>query len=152
MGAACSFEHRFQARGIGRQRRQRNVHVPGSERFLPVGRAALADVSELGRAGRHALPELRREAVKRLLRHAQRLQAVVGEGNGDPGVAGRIRGGPAGVDHGVQPSDQLPSGVTVVDAEQQIGADVGGRSWVERPALDVVEFEDAWCQVHVVHF
>ena len=130
VGAACPLGHRRQPRGVGRQRRQRHVHVGGSKRLFPIGRAAVADVAQLGRAGRHALPELRREAVQRLLGHAQRLQALVGEGNGDPGAAGGVRSGPAGVDHRVQPPQQLPPGPAVVNAQQQVGADVGRRSWV----------------------
>jgi hypothetical protein len=116
MGAACPLDHRRQPRGVGRQRRQRHVDVGGSKRLLPIGRAAVADVAQLGRAGRHALLELRREAVQRFLWHAQRLQALVGEGNGDPGAAGRVGGGPAGADHRVQPPQQLPPGRAVVDA------------------------------------
>ena len=152
VGAAGPLDHRRQPRGVGRQRRQRDVDLGGSERLLPVGWAALADVAELGRAGRHALPELRREAVQRLLRHAERLQARVGEGNGDPGAAGRVGGGPAGVDHRVQPPQQLPPRRAVVDAQQQVGADVGRRSWVEHPTLDVVELEaDRLRRAHGVH-
>ena len=69
-----------------------------AERLLPVLGAALADVAQLGGAGGHALPELRREAVERGLRHPERLQALVGEGDGDPGVAGRIGRRPSRVD------------------------------------------------------
>ena len=101
MGAAGPLDHRRQPRGVGRQRRQRHMDISGSERLLPIGRAALAHVTELGRAGRHALLELRCEAVQRRLGHAQGLQTLVGEGNRDPGAAGRVGGGLAGADHRV---------------------------------------------------
>jgi hypothetical protein len=142
VGAACPLDHGRQPRGVGRQRRQRDVDIGGSERLLPIGRAAVADIAELRRARRHALPELRREAVQRALRHPQRLQALVGEGNGDPGAASRVGGGPTGVDHRVQTPHQLPSRPAGIDAQQQVGADVGGRSWVKCPALDVVKLQD----------
>ena len=132
---------RLEARRVGREHRQRDVHVGRAERLLPVLRAALADVAELGRARRHPLPELRREAVERVLRHAERLETVIGEGDGDPGVVRRIGRRPAGVDDRVQPPHQLPSRRAVVDAEQQVGADVRRRSLVQRAALDVVELE-----------
>ena len=53
----------------------------------------------LGRARGHALPELGREAVERRLRHAQRLQPVVGEGDREP----RARA-PAGATAGPSPT------------------------------------------------
>ena len=115
----------------------------GAERLLPVLGAALADVAQLGRAGRHPLAELRREAVERVLRHAERLQPLVGEGDGDPGVVRGIGRRASRVDHGVQPPHQLASGGAVVDAQQQVGADVRRRSLVQRAALDVVELEAA---------
>ena len=90
VGPACPLDDRLEPLGVGRERGQRDVHVRRAERLLPVLGAALADVAQLGRARRHALPELRREAVQRVLRHAERLEAVVGEGDGDPGVAGRV--------------------------------------------------------------
>jgi hypothetical protein len=64
MGAAGPLDHRRQPRGIGRQRRQRDMDIGGPERLLPIAGAALADVTEVGRAGRHALLELGCEAVQ----------------------------------------------------------------------------------------
>ena len=80
----------LEPRGIGRERGQRDVHVGSTEWLLPVGGAALPHVAQLDRARRHPLLELRREAVERVLRHAERLQALVGEGHGDPGAVPRL--------------------------------------------------------------
>jgi hypothetical protein len=74
------------------------MDIGGPQRLLPVVRAALADVAQFGRPRGHSLPELRREALQRVLRHTERLQALVGEGSGDPSVLGRVGGGPAGID------------------------------------------------------
>ena len=137
----CPLGERLQACRIGREHRQRDVHVGRPERLLPVLGAALADVAELGRARRHPLPELWREAVERVLRHAQRLETVIGEGDRDPGVVRRIGRRPAGVDERVQTPHQFPSRRSVVDAEQQIPAHIGRGSLVQRAALDVVELE-----------
>ena len=93
------------------------------------------------RARRHPLAELRCEAVQRGLRHSQRLQAVVGERDGDPGVLRGIRGRRAGVDDPLQPPYQLASGGAIVDAKQHVGADVRRGTFVERPCLDVVQLE-----------
>ena len=95
---ARALEHRFQPGCVRRQRGERHVDVGGPERLLPVGRAALADVAQLGCPRGHPLPKLRREAVQRVLRHTERLQPLVGESSGDPGVLGRIGGRPAGID------------------------------------------------------
>ena len=114
----------------------------GAERLLPVGRAALADVAQLGGTGRHPLAELGREAVERVLRHTERLQALIGEGDRDPRVVSGIGRRPSRVDERVQPSHELAAGGAVVDAQQQVGADVGRGSLVQRAALDVVELED----------
>ena len=118
------------------------------EWFLPVGRVALADVAELGCPRGHSLAELRGEAVQRVLRHAERLQALVGEGRGDPGVVGGIGGGPAGIDDREQPAHQLATGRAVVHANQQIGTDVRARPLVQSATLDVVELQGHaqwWC-------
>ena len=79
-------------RRVRRQDREGDVDVRRAERLLPVLGVALADVAELAGARGHALAELRREAVQRRLRHAERLQPVVGEGDGEPGaVRGLVR-------------------------------------------------------------
>ena len=62
------------------------MDVRRPERLFPVVRAVLANVAEQLRARGHALLELRRKAGERVRRHAERLQALVGERNGDPGV------------------------------------------------------------------
>ena len=97
VGAAGLLGDGLQPRGVGGEHGDGDVDVAGAERLLPVLGAAVADVAQLGGAGRHALPELRREAVQRLLRHAERLQAVVGEGDGDPGAVRGLgrRAGPS---------------------------------------------------------
>ena len=86
----CPLGERLQPFGIGRERGQRDVHVGRPERLLPVLGTALAHVAELGCARRHPLPELWREAVQRILRYAQRLETLVGEGDRDPRVLRRI--------------------------------------------------------------
>ena len=90
MRAACLLDHGLQPLAVGGERRQGDVDVAGAERLLPVLGAAVADVAEQRRAGGHPLPELRSEAVERALRDPERLQAVVGEGDRDPGVVGGI--------------------------------------------------------------
>ena len=141
MGAAGLLDHGLQSRGVGGDGRQGDVDVGRPERLLPVLGAALPTIPQLRGAGGHALPELGREAVERGLRHPQRLEALVREGRGDPGVAGRIGGRSSRIDEAVQPPDKLAARGTIVDTQQQVGADVGRRALVERPALDVVELQ-----------
>ncbi len=45
------------------------------------------------------------------------------------------------LDHQEQSLDQLASRLTVVDAKQEVRADVGGRSLVHHPELNVIELE-----------
>ena len=68
---ASPLGERLQGGRVGREHRERDVHLGRPEWLLPMLGAALADVAELGRARRHPLPELRREAVERVLRYAQ---------------------------------------------------------------------------------
>ena len=112
-----------------------------AQRLLPVGGTALPHVADFGRPRRHPLAELGREAVERLLRHPERLEAAIGERRRDPRPVRGIGGGAAVVDDPVEPPHELPPGGAVVDAQQQVGADVWGRPLVQRPALDVVELE-----------
>src|SRR6478735_12059241 len=51
-------DHRLEGGGIRGESSQRDVHVTGAQGLLPEPGAARADVTELGRAGRHPLPEL----------------------------------------------------------------------------------------------
>ena len=117
------------------------MDVRRAERLLPVRRAALADVAELGCACRHPLPKLGREAVERVLRDAERLEALIRERRGDPGAVCRVLRGLARVDEPVQTPHQLPPRRTVVDPQEEVGADVGSRPLVQRAALDVVELQ-----------
>ena len=94
-----------------------------------------------GCARRHPLPELRREAVQRVLRHPERLQALIGEGDGHPGVVGRVGGGrPESTTASSRRTSSRPAARSSI-AQQQVGADVGRRPLVQRPALDVVELQ-----------
>ena len=124
MRAARLLDHGLQPLAVRGERRQGDVDVTGAERPLPVLRTAVADVAQQRRAGRHPLSELRREAVERALRDPERLQPVVGEGDRDPGVVGRIGRGSSAVDDVLQSPDELAPGGAVVDAEQQIRPDV----------------------------
>ena len=137
----CPLGERLQACPIRREHRQRDVHVGRPERLLPVLGAALAHVAELGRARRHPLLELWREAVERVLRYAQGLETVIREGDRDPGLVRRIGRRPAGVDERVQTPHQFPPRRSIVDPEQQIPAHIGRGSLVQRAALDVVELK-----------
>ena len=65
------------------------MDVRRPERLFPVFRAALAGVAQRLRPRGHPLLELRREAVERILRHAQRLEALEAERDAHPGIAGR---------------------------------------------------------------
>src|SRR5918995_3165192 len=86
VGATYLLDGGLEPRGIGRERGQRDVHVGSTEWLLPIVGAARPHVAQLDSARRHPLLELRREAVKRVLRYAKRLQALIRESNGDPGV------------------------------------------------------------------
>ena len=110
-----------------------NVHLGRAKWLLPVLRAALSGVAQVLRARRHALPELGREAVERGLWHAECLQALVCEGDGDPGVLRGIRGRSSGVHDTVESPHQLASGGAFIDAQQQVGADIRRGALVERP-------------------
>jgi hypothetical protein len=118
------------------------MDVDRAERLLPVLWTALADVAELRRARRHPLPELGREAVERVLWHAERLETAIAQRNGDPRVLRPCRRRPPGVDKRMQPPHQLPAGGAVVDPKQQIPAHVRRRPLVQRATLDIVEFEN----------
>ena len=120
MRAARLLDHGLQPLAVRGERRQSDVDVAGAERLLPVLRTAVADIAQQRRAGRHPLSELRREAVERALRDAERLQAVIGEGGRDPGVVGGIGRGSSAVDDVVQSPHELASGGAVVDAEQEV--------------------------------
>ena len=52
------------------------MDVRGPERLLPVFGGALTDIPQFRRARGHALLERQREAVERVLRNAQRLEAL----------------------------------------------------------------------------
>src|SRR5947209_19478409 len=101
-----------------------------TERLLPVLGAALPAITQLGRAGRHALPELGREAVARGCRHPERLQALICESNGDPRILRGVGLCACGADYGQQPPDELPSCPSAVDAKEQIAPDIGRRTLV----------------------
>ena len=52
------------------------MDVRGPERLFPVFGGALTDIPQFCGARGHALLERQREAVERVLRNAQRLQAL----------------------------------------------------------------------------
>ena len=89
-------QYGLEPRRVGRERADRDVDVRGPERLFPVFGRALADIAQFCRARGHALLELRRKAVERILWHAQRLQALEGERGGDPSLMvgiSRVGGG-----------------------------------------------------------
>src|SRR5829696_9130010 len=90
VGATHFLDGGLEPRGIGRERGQRDVHLGATEWLLPTGGAALPNVAQLDRARRHPLLELWREAVERVLRHTERLQALVREGHCDPRAVLRL--------------------------------------------------------------
>ena len=117
-----------------------DVDVGGAEGLLPVVGTAFTGVAQDLGPGRHTFAELRGEAVQGRLRHPERLQPLVGEGDGDRRLV-RLTGGRGGVDDPVQSSHQLASVVAVADAEQQVGADVRRGTFEQSAGLDVVELE-----------
>jgi hypothetical protein len=96
-----------------------------AEGVLPVLRCVLADLPELLGARGHALLELGREAVQRVLRDAKRAQPLVGEADRDPRIPIGVGRRPGGVEEREQPSNELAPGVRVLDLQQQVPADIG---------------------------
>jgi hypothetical protein len=97
----------------------------------------LAGVAQLRRPRGHALLKLRRKAIERILRHAQRLQAVVGKRGAHPSfLAGvrRIGGGGKRRDQSLQ---QFATGAPVVDTDQDIAPDVRCGPGMQGSALDI---------------
>ena len=116
------------------------MDVRRPERLLPLLWGVLPHVPQVGRAGGHALLELGREAGQRVLRHPERLEALVAEGHPERhrrvGIERRRR-----VEIRDQAAQQLAPRVPVVDAHDLVGAGVGGRPGHQRPGLDVVQLQ-----------
>ena len=92
-------------------------------------------------ARRHPLPELRREAVQRRLRHAERLQPVVGEGDRDRGLVRRAGGPPAeSTIRCSRRTSSRPSSRSSMRSSRYVPT-YGRGALVQRAALDVVELE-----------
>ena len=130
------------ALGVGGEHGDGDVHVAACRAASPSGRGR----SRRRRPGRRRGPPCpagtpARSCPATSCGTPSAFRPVVGEGDGDPGVRARIGRRPAGVDEREQPPHQLAAGRAVVDAQQQVGADVGRRPLVQRPALDVVELE-----------
>src|SRR6478672_1448743 len=79
-----TLERRLEPRRVRSESYEADMDVWRPKRLLPMIGGALADVAQLGRARGHALPKLRGETVERILRHAQRAQALKGEPDGHP--------------------------------------------------------------------
>ena len=125
---------------VGREDGDGDMHVGGAEWFLPVVGTALAGVPQDLGSGSHPLAELWREAVQRRLWHPESHQPVVGEGDRQRGLVGDVASG-GGVGDRVQPPHQLASICAVLDAQQQVGADVRRGTLVQRAGLDVVKLQ-----------
>src|SRR5688500_3845591 len=110
----------------------------GVEGRSPVFRAALADIAQRGRPRSRALTELPGEGLKRRLRYSECLQAREGERDADPGVSKRAVTRACGGHHGGEVPHQPSARFALVDAQQEIGGDVGRRPWTEHAALDVL--------------
>jgi hypothetical protein len=122
---------------IGGEHGEGHVDIARPERTLPVRGSALPRVVQLLGARGHAGPKLRREGVKRRLRHPESLQPSEGEGDGEPcaligAVPARRRC------HVWQQSLQhLASVRRIVDPQQEIGPQIGRWSLPQDDALDV---------------
>ena len=96
-------EYALEPRRVGRERAERDMDVRGPERLFPVFGGALADIAQFCRARGHALLERQREAVERVLRNAQRLEALEGERGADPSLVAGIRRARGGGERRNQP-------------------------------------------------
>jgi hypothetical protein len=120
----CTRQHGVESCLVGRECADRDVNSRRPKRLLPVFGRVLAGVAQLRRPSGHALPKLRRKTVERILRHAQRLQALVGQGSAHPRLlpgVGRIGSGGKRRDQSLQ---QFATGAPVVDTDQDIASDV----------------------------
>lgn len=127
------------------EHRDGDVDVGAAQGFLPMVGTTLTDVTQDLGPSRHALPKLGDEAVEGRLRHAERLQPLVGESDRQRRIA-RLAGLTGGGEDPVQPPDQLTAVPAIVDAEQQVDTHVRRGALEQRTGLDVVELEG-----HVVH-
>ena len=69
-------EYALEPRRVGRERAKPDMDVRGPERLLPILGGALTDIPQFCGARGHALLERQRKAVERVLRNAQRLEAL----------------------------------------------------------------------------
>jgi hypothetical protein len=135
------LEHLVQVFFVPGVQRERDVDVGRAERVLPVLRRARARVVQHRGARRHVLPELDREAVERLLRHAERLESLEREGDAEP--AGQRRHPPVvrGSDVRKDPQQHLATVGGVVDAQHDVLAAVGLGTRAQDDRLDVAGFD-----------
>jgi hypothetical protein len=119
----------------------RDVDVSGTEGHFPVLRIVRSVVQELIGARSHTDAECFREALERVLRHAQRHQPGVADGYRGPGLAGLPPLG-GGVDIGRQPPHEFSTGLCILHMELGVRAIVRLGPVAQHRRLDIVEFHD----------
>src|SRR3954470_14606679 len=75
------------------------------------------------------------------MRDAQRLEALEGQPRGDPRLLAPIGRVGGGCERRQEPPQQLPSGLSVIDAEQEVDADVWRGPGTNGPVLYVVQLK-----------
>src|SRR6185295_13511642 len=121
--------------------RQGDMHVRRAEGMLPVFWRIGSGVMQDRGARRHALLEFDRETVEGCLRHAQRLEAL--EGEGDPQPAGQGWHPPfvGGCDVREDSAQHLTSLRRVIYAENDIFATVRFGTRAQDDCLYVARFD-----------
>src|ERR1035438_5433624 len=90
-------EHSLEPLRVGSEPADRDMDVRCPERFFPVFGGALTDIPQYLRASGHALLEGQGEAVERVRRYPQRLEALERDCDADPSLLAAFRrGGGAG--------------------------------------------------------
>lgn len=110
-------------------------------RHVPVLGVARADIAEEHLARRHPLAEFHRELRQDSLAQPKAPEPFEGEDHVDPGILDRPVPVRRRCHIGQQPAQQHPRLLRVVDAEQEVGAEIGHGAVAQHRALDVVEFE-----------
>src|SRR5262249_48971901 len=110
-------------------------------RLLPIFSRALASVAQVMCTRGHSLTEFPREAVQRLLRHAQSFESFVGESNAHPCIGEGTRRVRGRSHHLADTAHQLASGFAIIDAQRDVRGYVRRRPRTQHTALNVVEFK-----------
>ena len=141
MSFPSATEYGLKPRCVGRKPTDCHVDVRDPERLFPVFGGALSDITQHTRARGHALLERQWETVERVLRNTQRLEALESERGADPSlVTGIGRVGSVG-ERRNEPPQQLATGASVVNSEQDIDANVRRRPGMQGAFLDIVQFK-----------